>query len=77
MSGTQQLATHARNTGEAPHRFCTVCGICRRHLMRGATQRIGVSMACIDVIDVFAPGDVELAGGKALSLVGPAAAQEA
>lgn len=70
-SGAQQLATYAWNTGEAQHHFCKVCGIYTHHVMRGATQRIGVNMACIEGIDVFALGDVELGGGRALSLVGP------
>jgi len=78
LSGAQQLATYAWNTGEALHCFCKVCGIYTHHVMRGATQRIGVNMACIEGIDVFALGDVEVGGGKALSLVGGAAgAQEA
>jgi hypothetical protein len=40
--------------------------------MRGCTDRVGVNMACIDGVDVFALGPVQVGGGKSLSRVGPA-----
>jgi hypothetical protein len=68
--GADLLSTYTWNTGEAQHHFCKACGIYTHHVMRGATDRIGVNMACIEGVDVTALGDVIMGGGKKLSLVG-------
>jgi hypothetical protein len=71
-AGADKLGTYTWNTGEAQHHFCSVCGIYTHHVMRGCTDRVGVNMACIEGVDVFAVGPVQVGGGKSLSLVGPA-----
>lgn len=70
--GGEQLVTYTWNSGEALHHFCKLCGIYTHHVMRGATERIGVNMACIDGFDVATLADVEWGGGSSLPLVGPA-----
>ena len=70
-AGTDKLGTYTWNTGEAQHHFCSVCGIYTHHVMRGCTDRVGVNMACVAGIDVFAAGEVGLGDGKSLSLVDP------
>jgi hypothetical protein len=67
--GEELLSLYAWNTGEAQHYFCSRCGIYTHHVMRGTTDRIGVNMACIEGIDVYALGEVVVGGGKRLSLV--------
>lgn len=71
-AGADKLGTYTWNTGEAQHHFCSVCGIYTHHVMRGCTDRVGVNMACIESVDVFAVGPVQVGDGKSLSLVGPA-----
>jgi hypothetical protein len=68
-AGSDSLATYVWNTGEAQHYFCKVCGIYTHHLMRGRTDTFGVNMACIEDVDVYALGDIELVDGDHLSLV--------
>jgi hypothetical protein len=68
-AGSDLIATYVWNTGEAQHYFWKVCGIYTHHVMRGRTDTIGINMACIDGIDVYAL-DVVLDDGKQLSLVG-------
>lgn len=68
-AGTESISTYTWNTGEAQHYFCKVCGIYTHPVMRGCTDRIGVNMACIEGVDVFAPQDIVVGGGKKLSLV--------
>ena len=68
-AGTESIATYTWNTSEAQHYFCKVCGIYTHHVMRGCTDRIGVNMACVEGVDVFAQQDIVVGGGKKLSLV--------
>jgi hypothetical protein len=70
VAGAEDLALYTWNTGEARHYFCKVCGIYTHHVMRGATDRIGVNMACIEGVDVHALQDVVVGGGSRLSVVG-------
>ncbi|MCP5283772.1 MAG: GFA family protein [Burkholderiaceae bacterium] len=67
--GEELISTYTWNTGEAQHYFCKVCGIYTHHVMRGATDRIGINMACVEGVDVYAVGEVQVGGGKNLSLV--------
>jgi len=68
-SGQELLSVYTWNTGEAQHYFCKKCGIYTHHVMRGCTDRVGINMACVDGVDVYALGDVVVGGGKKLSLV--------
>ena len=67
--GEELISTYTWNTGVAQHYFCSVCGIYTHHVMRGFTDRVGINMACIEGVDVFAVGEVQVGGGKNLSLV--------
>ena len=67
--GQASLTLYRWNTGEAEHWFCSHCGIYTHHVMRGATDCIGVNMACIEGVNVFALPDVVVGGGARLSLV--------
>jgi hypothetical protein len=67
--GAELISTYTWNTGEAQHYFCKVCGIYTHHVMRGCTDRVGVNMACIEGVDIFAVGEVQVGGGRSLSLV--------
>ena len=40
--------------------------------MRGYTDPVGLNMACIEGVDVYAVGAVPVGNGQSLSLVGPA-----
>ncbi|MBC7940613.1 MAG: GFA family protein [Chitinophagaceae bacterium] len=68
-AGADLISTYTWNTHEAQHHFCRVCGIYTHHAMRGETQSVGINMACIEGIDVYALGDVEVGNGKNWSLV--------
>ena len=67
--GFEFVTTYTWNTGEAQHYFCNRCGIYTHHVMRGCTDRVGVNMACVEGVDVYAQQDVVVGGGKKLSLV--------
>lgn len=67
--GEEHLSVYRWNTGEAQHFFCRHCGIYTHHVMRGATDLVGINMACVDGFDVFAVGEVVVGGGAKLSLV--------
>ena len=63
-TGAEELGTYTWNTHEAQHYFCKVCGIYTHHVMRGETTTVGLNMACIEGIDVFALREVEVGDGK-------------
>ena len=67
--GLDDLSVYRWNTQEAEHFFCKHCGIYTHHVMRGATDYVGVNMACVQGVDVFAVGEVVVGGGSKLSLV--------
>ena len=77
IAGDELISTYAWNTREAQHYFCKVCGIYTHHVMRGATDRVGVNMACIEGMDVYAVGEVVVGGGARLSLVASPSSSEA
>ena len=63
-AGQELLSTYTWNTHEAQHYFCKVCGIYRHHAMRGETMTVGLNMACIEGLDVFALEEVQVGDGK-------------
>ena len=67
--GQDDLSVYRWNTQEAEHFFCKHCGIYTHHVMRGATDYVGVNMACVQGVDVFALAEVVVGGGSKLSLV--------
>ena len=75
--GHESLSVYRWNTNEAQHFFCRHCGIYTHHVMRGATDRVGVNMACVEGMDVYAVGEVVVGGGAKLSLVASPSSSEA
>ena len=73
-AGEESLSLYRWNTGKAEHYFCKYCGIYTHHVMRGATEYIGVNMACIEGFDVYAVEEVVVGGGANLSLAPKSAA---
>ena len=67
--GQESLSRYCWNTGEAEHYFCKNCGVYTHHVMRGATDYVGVNMACVEGFDVYAIEEVVVGGGANLSLV--------
>jgi hypothetical protein len=62
--GSDLISTYTWNTHEAQHFFCQTCGIYTHHVMRGETTTMGLNMACVDGVDVFALGEVPIGNGK-------------
>lgn len=73
-AGEDLVTLYQWNTMEAEHFFCKVCGIYTHHFMRGETQTAGVNMACIEGVDIYALGEVEVGEGKNWSVVDSASA---
>jgi len=67
--GQEFLSLYQWNTRDAEHYFCQRCGIYTHHVMRGATEFVGINMGCIEGINVFALEPVSVGGGSKLSLV--------
>jgi hypothetical protein len=67
--GKESLSLYRWNTGEAQHYFCKHCGIYTHHVMRGATDYVGINMACVEGFDVYAIEEVLVGGGAKLSLL--------
>jgi hypothetical protein len=67
-SGEDQLGLYQWNTKIAKHYFCKNCGIYTHHRPRGAPEKFGVNVACLDDIKVeeLSP---RAADGAALSVV--------
>jgi hypothetical protein len=62
--GQDLVSTYTWNTHEAQHYFCRVCGIYTHHVMRGETTTVGLNMACIEGVDVYALENVSVGNGK-------------
>ncbi|MGH7897315.1 MAG: GFA family protein [Candidatus Binatia bacterium] len=52
LSGPDDLATYAFNTGTAKHHFCRHCGIHSFYVPRSDPDKIDVNVRCLDGIDV-------------------------
>ena len=68
--GRDMLTLYQWNTGAARHYFCRVCGIYTHHQRRSNPGEYGFNVACLDDIDPFALGDVEVTDGASRTLVG-------
>jgi hypothetical protein len=51
VSGKDDLATYAFNTGVAKHTFCRHCGIHAFYVPRSDPDKIDVNVRCIDDVD--------------------------
>jgi len=69
--GADLLTLYQWNSRVAKHYFCKVCGIYTHHQRRSKPNEYGFNVACLDGVDPFALGPVELADGASQSLVEP------
>lgn len=68
--GADMLTLYQWNTMTAKHYFCRVCGIYTHHQRRSNPNLFGFNLACIEGVDPFSLGDVEVSDGASHSLVG-------
>lgn len=67
--GADMLTLYQWNTMTAKHYFCRVCGIYTHHQRRSNPNLFGFNLACIEDVDPFSLGDVEVSDGASHSLV--------
>lgn len=67
--GADMLTLYQWNTMTAKHYFCRVCGIYTHHQRRSNPNLFGFNLACIEGVDPFSFGDVEVSDGASHSLV--------
>jgi hypothetical protein len=68
--GADKLSLYQWNMKIAKHYFCSVCGIYTHHQRRMDPSQFGFNVACLDDVDPYALGDVEVLNGAALSVIG-------
>lgn len=66
--GADNLGLYQWNTKTAKHYFCKTCGIYTHHARRSNPNEYGVNIGCIDDIDPYAPGEIPVGDGRAMSL---------
>jgi hypothetical protein len=69
LKGEDSLTLYQWNTKTAKHHFCKICGIYTHHQRRSNPNEFGVNIACLEDIDPYALGDIDVLNGAALSLV--------
>lgn len=69
LKGEDSLTLYQWNTKTAKHHFCKICGIYTHHQRRSNPNEFGVNVACLEDIDPYALGDIDVLNGAALSLV--------
>lgn len=66
--GADKLTLYQWNTEIAKHYFCSVCGIYTHHQRRSDPTVFGFNMACIEDVDPYAFGEINVADGQSFSL---------
>jgi len=61
--GEDLLSLYQFNTGVARHYFCSRCGIYTHHLRRSNPNQYAVNVACLDGINPYELGEVEILDG--------------
>jgi hypothetical protein len=69
LAGQDDLILYQWNTKKAQHYFCRICGIYTHHQRRSAPDEYGFNVACLEGVDPFDLGDIQIVDGAALSLV--------
>ncbi len=70
IKGEGDLTLYQGNTGIAKHYFCKHCGIYTHHQRRSNPNEFGVNVACLEGVDPYALGHVDVLDGASLSTVG-------
>ncbi|MEX0739077.1 MAG: GFA family protein [Pseudohongiella sp.] len=63
IKGEDQLRLYQFNTRVAKHYFCQVCGIYTHHQRRSNPAEYGYNIACLEGVNPFALGEVEVMDG--------------
>lgn len=63
IKGEDQLRLYQFNTRVAKHYFCAVCGIYTHHQRRSNPAEYGYNIACLEGVNPFELGDVEVMDG--------------
>ncbi|MBC52921.1 MAG: aldehyde-activating protein [Gammaproteobacteria bacterium] len=63
IKGEDQLRLYQFNTRVAKHYFCQICGIYTHHQRRSNPAEYGYNIACLEGVNPFALGDVEVMDG--------------
>jgi hypothetical protein len=61
--GTDKLSLYQFNTRTAKHYFCSVCGVYTHHQRRSNPQQFGFNVACLEGVNPFDLGEVEVMDG--------------
>ncbi|MFO1311462.1 MAG: GFA family protein [Burkholderiales bacterium] len=64
VQGEDSLALYQFNTFTAKHFFCKRCGIYTHHQRRSVPTEYGYNVACLEGVDPFELGPVEMVDGK-------------
>lgn len=67
--GADKLTLYQWNTKVAKHYFCSVCGIYTHHQRRSDPTVFGFNMACLDGVDPYAFGEINVADGRKMSSI--------
>jgi len=70
LKGEENLVLYQWNTNIAKHWFCRSCGIYTHHQKRSEPPGYGFNVACLEDFDPFTLGDIPVANGARLSLIG-------
>ena len=70
LKGEENLVLYQRNTNIAKQWFCRSCGIYTHHQKRSEPPGYGCNVACLEDFDPFTLGDIPVANGARLSLIG-------
>ena len=62
-AGEDALTLYQFNTHVAKHYFCSRCGIYTHHLRRSNPNEYGVNVACLDGVNPYELGEVEMLDG--------------
>lgn len=62
--GKDALTPYTFGSGEAKHRFCSICGIHPFHQLRSEPDHYGVNIACIDGTSIYDFAEVPVFDGE-------------
>jgi len=63
VRGEEHLTLYQFNTNTAKHYFCSKCGIYTHHQRRSNPNEFGFNVACLEGVDVFELGEVNIHDG--------------
>jgi hypothetical protein len=69
LKGEDSLTLYQWNTKTAKHYFCKICGIYTHHQRRSNPNEFGVNVACLEGVDPYTLGDIDVLNGAAFGRV--------